>query len=188
MNFFTYLFPSVNPLKISVKFHGTCPASGSSSCPANTGAAKAAAAADDDMEDMFGDDDEDEDDAEAAATKAREERMAKALKLKQESDAKKDIKKKEKPVERSLVVLDVKPWEADTDLEAVWKQIITKQQEGLTWGQAFKLEPVAYGIKKLVLTCSIVDSLVLLDDITEYIEEMEEFVQSVNIVSMNKIS
>ena len=26
-------------------------------------------------------------------------------------------KQKEKPVEKSLLVLDVKPWEADTDLE-----------------------------------------------------------------------
>ena len=37
----------------------------------------------------------------------------------QEKDAKEGIKKKEKekPAEKSLIVLDVKPWEADTDLE-----------------------------------------------------------------------
>ena len=116
--------------------------------------------------------------------------MAAALKLKEEADAKKEKKEKApKPVERSLIVLDVKPWEAETDLEMVWHHIIdNKVQEGLKWGASFKLEPVAFGIMKLVMTCSIVDSLVLLDDITEYIEGIEEWVQSVNIVSMNKIS
>ena len=55
------------------------------------------------------------------------------------------------------------------------------------WGENFKLEPVAFGIKKLVMTCTIVDSLVLLDDVTENIEKLEDFVQSVTIASMNKI-
>ena len=44
------------------------------------------------------------------------------------------------------------------------------------------------GIKKLVMTCTIVDSLVLMEDITDAIEKLEDFVQSVNIASMNKIS
>lgn len=152
-------------------------------------AAPAAAAKADDFDDMFGgDDDEDGETAEEkAATRARKERMETARKLKEEKDAKEGKKKKTKEVEKSLVVLEVKPWEADTDLEAVWKQIIEYKQEGLTWGATFKLEPVAYGIKKLVLTCSIVDSLVVLDDITENIESMEDHVQSVEIASMNKI-
>ena len=70
---------------------------------------------------MFGGDDEDlneegENATEAAATKARHERMELARKLKEEKDAKdgKVKKDKEKPAEKSLIVLDVKPWEADT--------------------------------------------------------------------------
>ena len=69
----------------------------------------------------------------------------------------------------------------------MWKEIIKYKQEGLSWGEKFQLEPVAYGIKKLVMTCTIVDSLVLLDDVTDNIEAMEQFVQSVTIASMNKI-
>ena len=42
-------------------------------------------------------------------------------------------KKKEKEAERSLIVLDVKPWEADTDLKALWNKIIEYKQEGLKW-------------------------------------------------------
>lgn len=124
---------------------------------------------------------------EKAAARARRERMETARRLKEEKDAKEGKKKKEKEAEKSLVVLEVKPWEADTDLEGLWKKIIEYQQEGLTWGQTFKLEPVAYGIKKLVMTATIVDSLVVLDDITENIESFEDYVQSVTIASMNKI-
>ena len=167
---------------------GTC--APSSSAP-KAAAAPAAKPADDDDFDMGFDDEEDEDEeAQAAADKARAERMAAALKLKQEADAKKDLKPKApKPVERSLVVLEVKPWEADTDLVKVWNHIKdNKSQEGLTWGLSHKLEPVAFGVMKLVMTCSIVDSLVLMDDITDFIEGLEEWVQSVNVVSMNKIS
>lgn len=57
-----------------------------------------------------------------------------------------------------------------SDLEMVWNKIKEYQQEGLSWGESFLLEPVAYGIKKLVMTATIVDSLVVLDDITENIE------------------
>ena len=140
--------------------------------------------------DLFGDDDvnsDGENAEEAAATKARRERMEAARKLKEEADAKKGLKKKEKEAERSLIVLDVKPWEADTDLEAVWKMITAQTQEGLTWGETFKLEPVAFGIKKLVMTATIVDSLVLMDDITDKIEALEDHVQSVQVASMNKL-
>ena len=52
----------------------------------------------------------------------------------------------------------------------VWEMICATEQEGLVWGQTFKLEPVAYGIMKLVMTCSIVDSLVLMDDVTDKVK------------------
>lgn len=155
--------------------------------PAAPAPAAKKAAADDDVGNIF-DDDEEATEEEKAATAARRARMEQARKLKEQADAAKGGKaKKEKEAERSLVVLEVKPWEADTDLEALWKEIIKFEKEGLTWGQTFKLEPVAYGIKKLVLTCTIVDALVLMDDVTENIEGMEDYVQSVEVASMNKI-
>jgi translation elongation factor EF-1beta len=172
--------------------------------PAAKPAGKPAAA--DDFDDMFGGEDEappakkgddnifdygesDEilTEEEKAAAKARQARMAAAKKLKDDADAKAGKKKSEKPVERSLVVLEVKPWEADTNLEMVWNLIKERQQEGLNWGESFKLEPVAYGIMKLVMTCTIVDSLVLMDDITDHIESLEDYVQSVQVASMNKL-
>ena len=138
-------------------------------------------------EEMF--DESGDTEEEIAANRARHARMAAAKKLKEDKDAKDGKVKveKAKPVEKSLVVLDVKPWEADTDLEMVFKQIIQFEKEGLSWGQGFKLEPIAYGIKKLVMQCVIVDALILMDDITDAIEAIDQFVQSVQVVSMTKI-
>eukprot|EP01040_Poterioochromonas_malhamensis_P014172 gene14172-15670_t len=166
---------------------GILVAAGSAAAAAPAPAAATESKKDDDL-DLFGDDDEDGETAEErAATKARKERMETARRLKEEKDAKEGKKKKAKEVEKSLIVLEVKPWEADTDLEAVWKKIIEFQKEGLSWGANFKLEPVAFGVKKLVMTASIVDALILLDDITEWIESFEDYVQSVEVASMNKI-
>jgi elongation factor 1-beta len=152
--------------------------------------AAAPAAKGDDMDNMFEADDEDLTAEEAEAAKARKGRMEAARKLKEEKDAKEGKVKKDKvkAVEKSLLVLEVKPWEADTDLKMVWEKIREYQQTGLTWGQTFKLEPVAFGIMKLVMTATIVDSEVLVDDITENIEALEQWVQSVEVASMNKIS
>jgi translation elongation factor EF-1beta len=154
-------------------------------------ASKPAAKKGDDDMDIFdyGDGGDEEDAEEAAAAKARRERIAAAAKLKKDKDvAEGKVKKdKEKPTERSLVVLEVKPWEADTNLEELWKQIIQYQQEGLQWGASFKLEPVAYGIMKLILTCTIEDAKVVMEDVTDAIEKFEDFVQSVQVASMNKV-
>ena len=170
---------------------GGAPSSGSAPAPAAKAGGAKATKADDDM-DLFGDDDDVNSDGEnaeeAAATVARRQRMEAARKLKADADAKKGaVVKKEKPAEKSLIVLEVKPWEADTDLKMVWQEIIKKEQEGLRWGDSYKLEPVAYGIMKLVMTVTIEDAKVLLDDITEHIEGLEEWVQSCNVASMNKV-
>lgn len=131
---------------------------------------------DEDEDDLFGDDeDEDEDDAAAAAAAKKRAEAAKAK------------KKKAAPIERSQVVLEVKPWEAETDLEALAIKIKATEIKGLKWGEGHKLVPVAFGIKKLLVQCIIIDSEVLLDDITDVIEAFEDEVQSVDCASMNKM-
>ncbi|CAH0473636.1 unnamed protein product [Peronospora belbahrii] len=129
----------------------------------------------DDDDDLFGDDDDEDDEA------------AKALAAKRAEAAKGAKKEKKKPIERSQVVIEVKPWEAETDLEELAAKIKALPVEGLTWGEGHKLVPVAFGIKKLLVQCVIIDDMVLLDDITEAIEGFEDYVQSVDIASMNKL-
>jgi elongation factor 1-beta len=93
----------------------------------------------------------------------------------------------QKPTQKTLIVLEVKLWNNDIDLEKLWNAIILIEQEGLTWEKFFKFETVYGTIYKLVMSCTIVDSLVLCDDIINKIQGFDDFVQSVDILSMNKI-
>lgn len=58
--------------------------------------------------------------------------------------------------------------------------------EGLTWG-AHKIVPVAFGINKIQIVATIVDDLVSVDDLSEQITAFEDYVQSVDIASFNKL-
>merc|ERR1711970_980525 len=140
-------------------------------------AAPAAAAADDDDDvDLFGSDSEDE---EAAAEKARitEER----LKAYHEKKA-----KKPQVIAKTSVLLDVKPWDDETDMDKMLESVKSIEMDGLTWG-ASKLIPIGYGIKKLQVMCTVVDDLVSVDELSEKIEEFEDYVQSCDVNAMNKI-
>ncbi|XP_022916681.1 elongation factor 1-beta'-like [Onthophagus taurus] len=129
---------------------------------------------DDDDVDLFGSDDEEES---AEAAKIREERL-KAY----------NEKKSKKPelIAKSSIVLDVKPWDDETDMKAMETQVRTIQMDGLVWG-ASKLVPVGYGINKLQIMCVVEDAKVSVDLLTETIQEFEDFVQSVDIAAFNKI-
>lgn len=47
-------------------------------------------------------------------------------------------------VAKSVVTLQVKPWDDETDLEAMEKEVRSIEKDGLLWG-ASKLVPVGYG-------------------------------------------
>jgi translation elongation factor EF-1beta len=85
------------------------------------------------------------------------------------------------------VVFDVKPWEIETDLDALAQEILAIEQDGLYWKTQYKKEPIAYGIHKLVIGCTIEDAKVSTDDLTEKIEGLDQYVQSCDIASFSKI-
>lgn len=113
----------------------------------------------------------------AEAARIREER------LKAYAD-----KKSKKPalIAKSSIILDVKPWDDETDMKEMENQVRTIEMDGLLWG-ASKLVPVGYGINKLQIMCVIEDDKVSVDLLTEKIQEFEDFVQSVDIAAFNKI-
>lgn len=59
--------------------------------------------------------------------------------------------------------------------------------DGLVWKQDCKKEPIAYGVYKLIVGCVVEDDKVSVDDLQEKIQEFEDEVQSVDILSFNKI-
>jgi len=124
--------------------------------------------------DLFGSDDEEEDAEKARITAER-------LKEYHEKKAKKPV-----VIAKTSVLFDVKPWADDTDLGAMKDACMSIEMDGLTWG-ASKLVPVGYGIKKLQIMCTVEDDKVSIEELGEKMEAFEEFVQSVDVASMNKI-
>ncbi|XP_047506100.1 probable elongation factor 1-delta isoform X2 [Pieris napi] len=128
----------------------------------------------DDGVDLFGSDDEEES---AEAAKLRDERLAAY-----------NAKKAKKPVliAKSNIILDVKPWDDETDMKAMEQAVRNISTDGLLWGAA-KLVPLAFGIHKLQISCVVEDDKVSVDWLTEEIEKNEDFVQSVDIAAFNKV-
>ncbi|XP_038934741.1 elongation factor 1-delta isoform X11 [Rattus norvegicus] len=141
--------------------------------PAKKGATPAEDDEDNDI-DLFGSDEEEED---KEAARLREER------LRQYAE-----KKAKKPtlVAKSSILLDVKPWDDETDMAQLETCVRSIQLDGLVWG-ASKLVPVGYGIRKLQIQCVVEDDKVGTDLLEEEITKFEEHVQSVDIAAFNKI-
>ncbi|XP_035899307.1 probable elongation factor 1-delta isoform X1 [Anopheles stephensi] len=129
---------------------------------------------DDDDVDLFGSEDEDED---KAAAELREKRLAEYA-----------AKKSKKPalIAKSNVILDIKPWDDETDMKVMEQEVRKISADGLLLGAA-KLVPLAYGIHKLQMSCVIEDDKISVDWLQEEIEKIEDYVQSVDIAAFNKI-
>ena len=56
-------------------------------------------------------------------------------------------------------MLDVKVWDDETDMVKLEEAVRSIKMDGLLWGTS-KLIPVAYGVKKLQITCVIEDDKV----------------------------
>jgi len=100
---------------------------------------------DSDLDDMFGDSDDEE---KEAAWQAKIDAIA------AEHNAKKEAKRiaKGKAARRDInsYIFDVKPYDTETDLEAMAQGLKAIEHSGIkSWGVEHKLIPVAFGIKKL---------------------------------------
>lgn len=142
---------------------------------ASTSAPAAEAEEDDDEVDLFGSDDEE---ADEEAEKIKAQRVA-------DYQARK-ANKPAKPAAKSIVTLDVKPWDDETDLEQMTANVKAIEIEGLTWG-AHQFIPIGFGIKKLQINCVVEDDKVPMDDLQQAIEDDEDHVQSTDVAAMQKL-
>jgi len=73
------------------------------------------------------------------------------------------------------VLIEVKPCDDETDLDALAARIIAVKMDGLVWKTEFKKEPVAYGIFKLIIGFVCEDEKCSVDnDIIPMLEEWED--------------
>ncbi|XP_035807419.1 uncharacterized protein LOC111573383 isoform X1 [Amphiprion ocellaris] len=130
------------------------------------------------------DDDEDDDDIDLFGSDDDEE----AEKLKEQRLKEYAEKKAKKPtlIAKSSILLDVKPWDDETDMAKLEECVRSVQADGLLWGTS-KLVPVGYGIKKLQIACVVEDDKVGTDMLEEEITKFEDYVQSVDVAAFNKI-
>jgi elongation factor 1-beta len=128
--------------------------------------------------------DEDDDDLDLFGDETEEEKKASEAR---EAAKKTSTKKKESG--KSSVLLDVKPWDDETDMQKLEETVRSIEMPGLFWG-ASKLVAVGYGIKKLQILMTIVDDEVSVDTLIEErltVEPASEYIQSCDIVAFNKI-
>ncbi|KRZ19320.1 Elongation factor 1-beta, partial [Trichinella zimbabwensis] len=121
---------------------------------------------DDENIDLFGSSDEEED----------EEKQRIRQQVLKAYEAKKS--KKPAAVAKSCVVLDVKPWSDETDMNELEKCVRSIKMDGLLWGES-KLVPVGYGIKKLQIACVVHDEKVSVDLLSTDIQNFDELVSLV---------
>uniref|UniRef100_A0A671KHW7 Elongation factor 1-delta-like n=1 Tax=Sinocyclocheilus anshuiensis TaxID=1608454 RepID=A0A671KHW7_9TELE len=117
---------------------------------------------DDDI-DLFGSDEEDEEAERIKAERVKEYAQRKA--------------KKTALIAKSSILLDVKPWDDETDMSKLEECVRSIQMDGLLWG-ASKLVPVGYGIKKLQISCVVEDDKVGTDILEEEITIFEDYISA----------
>eukprot|EP00243_Klebsormidium_subtile_P003315 TRINITY_DN16670_c0_g1_i1.p1 TRINITY_DN16670_c0_g1~~TRINITY_DN16670_c0_g1_i1.p1 ORF type:complete len:264 (+),score=105.27 TRINITY_DN16670_c0_g1_i1:62-793(+) len=131
------------------------------------------------------DDDDDDDDVDLFGEETEEEKKAKA-----DREAAAKASGKKKVIGKSSILLDVKPWDDETDMKKLEAAVRAVKKDGLVWGGS-KLLPVGYGINKLNILMTIEDEKVSIDELIEDDlcggEETKEYVQSCDIVAFNKI-
>jgi len=117
-----------------------------------------------------------------------EEEDAEAERIKAERLAAYNAKKSNKPktIAKSVVTLDVKPWDDETNMGELEKSVRSIEKNGLVWGSS-KLVAIGYGIKKLQITVVIEDELISLDELQEQIQEFDDYVQSSDVAAMQKL-
>ena len=92
------------------------------------------------------------------------------------------------PQQKSLVMLKVHPLNDQVDLEMVWNEIKDNLIiRGVVWGDKYKLQTDGYGFKVLFMTCTIIDSLAVADDVTDAMESLDEFIMSVEVLSSKRL-
>ena len=123
-------------------------------------------------DDLFGDDDPEE---EARLEEIRKKKIAEAG------------KKKKEVIAKSIIIFDVKVYEQEQDLDELAKRIFTIEIDGLTWRTEYKKLPIAFGMMKLQIGCTVEDAKVSTDDIFEKILAWEDEVQSCDIESFQKV-
>eukprot|EP00826_Nyctotherus_ovalis_P009914 TRINITY_DN12631_c0_g1_i1.p1 TRINITY_DN12631_c0_g1~~TRINITY_DN12631_c0_g1_i1.p1 ORF type:complete len:297 (-),score=99.74 TRINITY_DN12631_c0_g1_i1:103-948(-) len=119
-----------------------------------------------------------------------DEDAQKILDEKKKKDAENKKKEKKKEAAKSYIRFEVKVYDTSTNLDDLALRIFKDvSMEGLRWEKDYNLEPFAFGVNKLIISCIVEDDKVSSDDIIDTITQFdnEELVQSVDILVFSKL-
>ena len=91
--------------------------------------------------------------------------------------------------ERTLMTIEIKPFDAETDLNALASSIKSNiEHEGIqNWGGS-ELEPMAFGISKLKMAVVVYDDLMDFVTLSDLINEIhEDDIQSIDVGALSKV-
>lgn len=183
--------PAAAPAKAATPTPAAAPAATASKDAPAKGEAAATAVAVQSAEDdeVLSNSDDDDEELDLFGDLSPEEQAAADEKKRVIEEAKKRGQEKAKKT-KSMIVMDVKPWDDTTDMKALENDVRKVVHDGLLWGKS-QLVPVGFGIRKMQITAVIEDAKVesmdgIIED--EIVRDGEsEFIQSVDIVSFNKL-
>ncbi len=78
------------------------------------------------------------------------------------------------PVSKYIIIFEVKPYDAGTNLDELANKILTIEMDGLFWKTEYKKLPIGYGVEKLVIGAVIDDEKIYSEDLQEKIEAFDE--------------
>ena len=134
------------------------------------------------------DESESESDSEDDMDFAEESEEDKQKKIAEKKRLAAEAAKKPKKIQKSSILMEIKPWSDEVDLDELEEQLRATEIDGLRWN-ASKQEEIAYGVCKLMFLITIVDDKVSGQDLDDLFGEGGAFadsVQSMDIAAWNK--
>lgn len=84
------------------------------------------------------------------------------------------------------ILLDIKPKDEETDMNELENLVRAVTLDGMKWG-ASQLTPIAYGVHKLSIICTVEDDKSSIQDVLQKLIKFEDYVKDVNIAAFNKL-
>ncbi len=107
-------------------------------------------------------------------------------KIYEEKQKKSKNKNNENEIHYSFVLLEIKVWDSEQDLDALAKKIQNIEKEGLVWNKEYKLKEIIFGIQKILMGLIVNDDIISIDEIIDEIQSWEDEVQSIEM-AFNKL-
>ncbi len=107
-------------------------------------------------------------------------------KIYEEKQKKSKNKNNENEIHYSFVLLEIKVWDSEQDLDALAKKIQNIEKEGLVWKKEYKLKEIIFGIQKILMGLIVNDDIISIDEIIDEIQSWEDEVQSIEM-AFNKL-